>query len=235
MGSSSGVEKDNNGNNGHRDPRWQRRPTERRREIIQAAADIFAAHGFDSATVAEVAKRAGVSAGTVLHYFGSKGGLFEDVMHERFLEQVESLEELLASHRGSSRELLRQILTRAWKNLMQPDTVALIVCAMSKQQSYPEASSAMYRSTSDRWRRLMSGVLSAGIANGEFRQFDVDTHARIIGAGLKGLAMGACHYARFDPSAPSAEEQLAQYLDMLDHALAADVATLNGRPDGSSV
>jgi AcrR family transcriptional regulator len=139
--STNGLVKDNgNGDsNGQRDPRWQRRPTERRREIIQAAADIFAAQGFDSATVAEVAKRAGVSAGTVLHYFGSKGGLFEDVMHERFLEHVESLEELLASHRGSSRDLLRQMLTRAWKNLMQPDTVALMVCAMSKQQSYPEA------------------------------------------------------------------------------------------------
>src|SRR5690242_1437830 len=104
--------------NGVRDPRWQRRPTERRREIIQAAADIFAQRGFDSATVAEVAKKAGVSAGTVLHYFGSKAGLFEDVMHERFLEHVEALEDTLSGHRGSSRELLRLILTRAWKNLM---------------------------------------------------------------------------------------------------------------------
>jgi AcrR family transcriptional regulator len=221
--------------NGNRDPRWQRRPNERRGEIISAAADIFAARGFDSATVAEVAKRAGVSAGTVLHYFGSKAGLFEDVMHERFLEQVESLEELLASHRGSSRELLRLMLTRAWKNLMQPDTVALIVCAMSKQQAYPEASSAMYRSTSDRWRRLVTGVLTAGIANGEFRQVDVDIQSRIIGAGLKGLAMGACHYARFDPTAPDPEQQLAHYLDMVEYALAADVAALSGRPDGSSV
>lgn len=221
--------------NGTRDPRWQRRPTERRREIIQAAADIFAARGFDSATVAEVAKKAGVSAGTVLHYFGSKAGLFEDVMHERFLEQVESLEEVLSAHRGSSRELLRLILTRAWNNLMQPDTVALMVCAMSKQQSYPEASDAMYRSTSDRWRRLMTGVLASGIANGEFRQVDVDIQARIIGAGLKGLAMGACHYARFDPAAPEPEAQLAQYLDMVEYALAADVAALSGRPDGSRV
>lgn len=221
--------------NGSRDPRWQRRPHERRREIIDAAADIFAARGFDGATVAEVAKRAGVSAGTVLHYFGSKAGLFEDVMHERFLEQVESLEEVLASHRGSSRELLRLILNRAWKHLMQPDTVALIVCAMSKQQAYPEASSAMYRSTSDRWRRLMTGVLTAGIANGEFRPVDVDIQARIIGAGLKGLAMGACHSARFDSSAPGPEQMLAQYLDMVEYALAADVAALSGRPDGSSV
>jgi hypothetical protein len=93
----------------------------------------------------------------------------------------------------------------------------------------------MYRSTSDRWRRLLTGVLSAGIGNGEFRQLDVDMYARIIGAGLKGLAMGARHYARFDPSAPPAEEQLTQYLDMLDHALAADVVALTGRPDGSSV
>ena len=35
MGSGNDLDKDNNGN---RDPRWQRRPNERRREIIQAAA-----------------------------------------------------------------------------------------------------------------------------------------------------------------------------------------------------
>lgn len=231
MSSESSTGKDNGG----RDPRWQRRPNERRREIINAAADIFAVHGFDSATVAEVAKRAGVSAGTVLHYFGSKAGLFEDVMHERFLEQVESVEEALAAHQGTSRERLRLVLTRAWKNLMQPATVALIVCAMSKQQSYPEASSAMYRSTSDRWRRLLTGVLSAGVASGEFRQVDVDIQARIIGAGLKGLALNACHYARLDPTAPDAEQQLAHYLDMLDHALASEPAALTARTGDSGV
>lgn len=218
---------------GNRDPRWQRRPTERRREIVDAAVEVFGSSGFEGATIADVARRAGVSAGTVVHYFGSKGGLFEAAMVERFLEQVESLEEVIAAHRGTSRDLLRAVLTRAWKHLMRPSTVDLMICGMSQAQSHPEASGVMLRETGDRWRRLMSAVLTAGIASGEFRQLDVDIQARIIGAGLKGLAMGTCRLSSQDTTAPQPDALLAQYLDMLDHALAP--ATLPVPPDGDGV
>jgi AcrR family transcriptional regulator len=65
-------------------PRWQRRPTERRREILDAAAFVFGERGFESATLADVGERAGVSPGTVQHYFGTKATLFQEVLSDRF-------------------------------------------------------------------------------------------------------------------------------------------------------
>ncbi len=218
-----------------RDPRWQRRPTERRREIVDAAVEVFGASGFEGATIADVARRAGVSTGTVVHYFGSKAGLFQAAMVERFLEQVESLEEVIAGHRGSSRDLLRAVLTRAWKHLMRPMTVDLMICAMSQAQSHPEASGVMLRETGDRWRRLMGAVLSAGVATGEFRPMDIDVQARIIGAGLKGLAMGTCHHSTHDLAVPGPDALLAAYLDLLDHALAAVPLAIPVLPYGDGV
>src|SRR5262245_29132182 len=98
-------------------PRWQRRPAERRREILDAAVRVFGEHGFDCATIADVARQAGVSAGTVVHYFGSKGDLFEEALRDRFLEEVAGGEALLAAHRGTYRDLLLKLLDRMWRHL----------------------------------------------------------------------------------------------------------------------
>lgn len=43
--------------------------------IVAAAFDRFAQNGFDAVTVREIATDAGVSAGLVIHHFGSKAGL----------------------------------------------------------------------------------------------------------------------------------------------------------------
>ena len=49
----------------------------RRRQLIQATIEAIAEVGFNAATVLEIAKRAGVSAGLVAFYFHDKDGLLE--------------------------------------------------------------------------------------------------------------------------------------------------------------
>ena len=63
-------------------PRWQRRPDDRRAEILDAAVLAFGQSGYKRTTLADVAERAGISPGTVSHYFGSKAALFEEVIAE---------------------------------------------------------------------------------------------------------------------------------------------------------
>src|ERR1700733_8019975 len=52
----------------------QRRRTEAR--ILDAAASVFVAAGYERATIRAVASAAGVDAGLVMHYFGSKQELY---------------------------------------------------------------------------------------------------------------------------------------------------------------
>ena len=54
-------------------PRWQRRPASRPGEILEAGFAVFAEMGYERATIADVARRARVSPGLVVHYFGTKG------------------------------------------------------------------------------------------------------------------------------------------------------------------
>ncbi|MGW4411509.1 TetR/AcrR family transcriptional regulator [Nonomuraea sp. NPDC004702] len=48
-----------------------------RQEILEAAMESFAAHGYGGTTIRAVARAAGVDPALVMHFFGNKDGLFE--------------------------------------------------------------------------------------------------------------------------------------------------------------
>lgn len=211
-------------------PRWQRRPMERRREILDAAVQVFGDRGFDCATIADVARQAGVSPGTVVHYFGSKGDLFEEALRDRFLEEVAGGETLLAAHRGTYLELLLKLLDRMWHHLMQPGTADLMLFGLVKAARFPGACGMMCREVGDRWRRLLAGVLAAGVESGEFRPLDVGLQARVLAGSLSGLILATRHFAPFESNPPAPDRLLAQYLETVDHALAAPAPVVAGLP-----
>jgi AcrR family transcriptional regulator len=53
---------------------------QRREEILAAAKAVFAARGFHDTTIADVAKAAGISYGSIYWYFESKDALFHALM-----------------------------------------------------------------------------------------------------------------------------------------------------------
>ena len=56
---------------------WQwSRSAETRRVLLAAAREVFAAHGYDGASIADVVERAGSSVGSLYHHFGGKAELF---------------------------------------------------------------------------------------------------------------------------------------------------------------
>ena len=58
----------------------------RRKALIDATVETIHARGFGDATIAEIAKRAGVSGGLAHHYFGSKAGLLNATMRALLTE-----------------------------------------------------------------------------------------------------------------------------------------------------
>src|SRR4029077_15525877 len=66
----------------------------KRRQIIEGARSVFLAQGFDAASMGEIARKAGVSKGTLYVYFKSKEDLFEAISEEQCRMQAERLFEL---------------------------------------------------------------------------------------------------------------------------------------------
>jgi AcrR family transcriptional regulator len=116
----------------------QRRRTEAR--ILDAAGRVFVAAGYDRTTIRAVASAAGVDAGLVMHYFGSKLELFRHVIDaapvpevngapEQAAEQILAmLADRLANEPAASLALLRSMLTN-------PEAASVAGVAMARYQA----------------------------------------------------------------------------------------------------
>ena len=69
-------------------PRWKRRKDARPAEIVAAALEVFGERGFAATKLADVARRAGVTKGTVYLYFDSKEALFKAVVRETIVPVI---------------------------------------------------------------------------------------------------------------------------------------------------
>ncbi|MGV9413967.1 TetR/AcrR family transcriptional regulator [Nocardia sp. NPDC003693] len=67
-------------------------PLRRRREIVEAAYEVFTAQGYEATAISEVAARAGIGQGTVYRYFGSKREILDHVIDfsvEKVMQSVQ--------------------------------------------------------------------------------------------------------------------------------------------------
>jgi AcrR family transcriptional regulator len=63
----------------------------KRRQIVEGAGRIFMAHGFDAASMGEIARAAGVSKGTLYVYFKDKDELFKAIVEKECYFQAEGI------------------------------------------------------------------------------------------------------------------------------------------------
>lgn len=198
-----------------REPRWHRRPDIRRGEILDSAALAFGQNGYKRTTLADVATRAGVSAGTICHYFGSKAALFEEVIAERLMPSIEIEEASLAKDRGPAWDLLEQVLRRFWERAWQPGTLDLLQVVKVESAEFPESGRLLCRQLGDRWRALYGGLLRAGMKSGEFRTMDVNVTARTISYALLGVAEKVSTFRSYDQQMPEREVMWQALRDMV--------------------
>src|SRR3989449_4338039 len=96
-------------------PRWKRRKDARPGEIVAAALEVFGERGFAATKLADVARRAGVTKGTVYLYFDSKEALFKAVVRETIVPVIAQGEALAQSFTGSARELVERLVREYWR------------------------------------------------------------------------------------------------------------------------
>src|ERR1019366_4040850 len=82
-----------------------RRPKreEVRRRLLDAALEVFAEHGFDTANLDQIAEAAGLTKGAIYSNFTGKDDLFYAMMAEQVLARVESIRTALAVSAADTR------------------------------------------------------------------------------------------------------------------------------------
>ena len=96
-----------------RQPRSRPETLVRRREILDAAAEIFGSKGFAGGTLQEIADQVGMTHAGILHHFGSKDQLLIEVLQHRDETDVADLEE---QHIPDGMPLFRHLVRTAFVN-----------------------------------------------------------------------------------------------------------------------
>lgn len=105
---------------------------QRRRQIIEAAFDVFAARGYQGGSLQEVADRVGLSQTSILHYFPSKRALLIAVLEQR---------DAVAKPQPSEapQGLVEVVLAQAMHNETIPGLIELytVLCGEAVTEGYP--------------------------------------------------------------------------------------------------
>ena len=90
-----------------------------RRRLIEAAGEVFAAHGLHGATIKQITDRAGANVAAVNYHFRDKDELFVEVMRHAHARTLEELR--LGNIAGSPEARLRRFIRGFMEHLMAPD------------------------------------------------------------------------------------------------------------------
>ena len=102
------------------------RKTDKRRQILDAAVEVFAATGFHKSRVSDIAREAGVADGTIYLYFKSKDDVLISIFEEAMGEMIERAEAAIAGL-ADPLEKLARLAVHHMENVEQNKTLAKVL------------------------------------------------------------------------------------------------------------
>jgi AcrR family transcriptional regulator len=186
----------------------QRRKETRPQELLDAALTLFVEKGFAATRSEEVARRAGVSKGTLYLYYPSKEELFKAVVRSNLTHLIDEGLGMLDRFEGSSADLLRQLVHLWWERFAMTPAAGIHKVMLSEVRNFPELAQFYVDEVIDPTRRLFAGLVRRGVDRGEFRDLPpqevaLALMAPVIFLSLHRHSFGACpgHAADVDPVA----------------------------------
>jgi AcrR family transcriptional regulator len=140
----------------------------RRREILVAAAAVFARDGYASASLDDVAAQIGVTKGVIYYYFRSKEEIFTEIRATAIRDAIARLEEIVAAG-GPPERLLRAAVRDLVDHIF--DDLDRYANVLSAQRLSPE-SHATIRELQRHYERLVHDIVVEGIRAGVFAERD---------------------------------------------------------------
>ncbi len=200
-------------------PRWRRRKDARPEEIISAALEVFADRGFAATKLEDVARRAGVTKGTIYLYFENKEALFKALIRQTIVPVIARGEELAKSFTGSARDLFEQLVREYWRLVGETSLVGIPKLMMAEANNFPELARFYYEEVVTRGHRLMAGVLERGIKAGEFRPVNVAVATKLAMAPVMHAVVARKAFSACMPEGFDVGKYLDTHIDLYLHGI----------------
>ncbi|MEV4051046.1 TetR/AcrR family transcriptional regulator [Amycolatopsis sp. NPDC049688] len=173
----------------------------KRRAIVDAAAGCFAEKGFERTTTADICRAAGISSGSLFHYFPSKRAVFTAIFTDDAAETAERLE--AAAKTDEPLAALLDVVTELAGQVAHPAVVRLVLEAAAQAARDDDFAALIQRNDAALrdglavlvTRAVVAGLIDPGIA------------PRAAAGWVAGLIDAMISRAGLDPDLDLAAEQ----------------------------
>jgi len=164
------------------------RANDKRGRILEAAVKVFAERGFHSATVAGIARAAGVADGTIYLYFKGKDDLLLRLFDEKMTELLAEARAAIARERGAPGKLRRFIQLHLALVERNPDLASVLIVELRQSAQFLKAAD---RQKLAAYVDLIAEVVRGGQESGELdASISPATVKRALFGALDELALG---------------------------------------------
>ncbi|MEU3398366.1 TetR/AcrR family transcriptional regulator [Streptomyces filamentosus] len=182
---------------------------ERRRELLDTAAEVFAAQGYNATTVRKIADAAGMLAGSLYYHFDSKESMLDEILATFLTELWEGYDAVLAASLGP-RETIEALVTESFREIDRHR--AAVAIYQKESRHLVDLPRFQYLADSQRrFEKAWLGTLERGVADGVFR---ADLDVRLTYRFVRDTVWVAASWYR--PGGRHSPEEIArQYLSMV--------------------
>ncbi len=154
---------------------------ERQRQVIDAAAAVFAAKGYHGASTKEIAERLGIRQGSLYYYFSSKEEALAEVCRLGVEGHVQRLEGIVAEDLPAREKIRRFFLCHLEPLRTLPNHMEVF---LGQRQHLGGQRRRDVQRITRAYEELVEGIFRAGVAGGEFA---ADLDCRLAALGLLGM------------------------------------------------
>lgn len=173
------------------------RGEKRRREIAAVAERVFFESGFSDTTMQTIAIRAGASKETLYRHFGSKEGLFAEIVETRAKSFLDDLDENF-DRPGSVADVLRNLALKLLDAMVGDEAISLCRTVIAEAPRNPELGEIFFSRGPDRVRNRLTEFLVAARGRHELSCENPELAARIF----LGAIMSNFHLMRLVLQSP---------------------------------
>lgn len=165
----------------------KKRATRRQEQILKAALEIFSRKGYTAATVPEIAREAGVAAGTIYIYYPSKRELFIAVIENLII--TIPLFDLFEKVSAEGFPVIFKSIMQNRLDFVESNNISRLSSLMGEIMRDPELRELYAENLIQPIMSHMEEFYRGQMESGNFRQLDPTVVVRAIGGMVIGLIM----------------------------------------------
>jgi len=160
--------------------------SESRRQILDAALELFAKKGYAATTVREILNAAGITAPSLYYHFGNKEGLYLELM-QTHCTLIDSALTLHTHKSESAKHRLKDLVDKIFQHVIADKDFFRLMFAIyyGPSQGAPYCDFISYHV---KFHAAIKKIIEEGIASGEFQPGNAGHMTRMI-RGVVQLAM----------------------------------------------